>query len=76
MDSPLILPGDPEFDFALGSTPPPAQQGQAFVVRPGSLIMEPVTDQEFDEYVQSGEYDDRLAEIEDDDDDANWWDED
>lgn len=76
MTSPLILPGDPDFHFLLGSTPPPAPQGQAFVVRPGSVIMEPVSDREFDEYVNSGEYDDRLAEIEDEEEDWLYWGED
>lgn len=60
----LILPGDPEFDLTLGLTLPPAEQPDAvFIVRPGSLLMEAVPPDQVDEYLFSGEYDERLLEM-------------
>lgn len=59
----LILPGDPEFHLTLGTVTPPAAPDQVFIVRSGSLIMEPATPEEVDEYLQSGEYDQRLVEM-------------
>lgn len=71
MTSPLILPGDPDFNITLGAAMPPGWQSvQAatngdfgFIVRPGSLLMEPVTGEELDEYLEGGEYDERLIEL-------------
>ncbi|MBL1179448.1 hypothetical protein [Pantanalinema sp. GBBB05] len=68
----LILPGDPEFYQTLGTTLPPAAPDQVFIVRAGSLILEPASPDEVDDYLQSGEYDQRLAEMGDDDSEA-WW---
>lgn len=68
----LILPGDPEFHFTLGTVTPPAAPDQVFIVRSGSLIMEPATPEEVDEYLQSGEYDQRLVEMDDDDSEEFW----
>lgn len=67
----LILPGDKLFDFTLATAKPPNwkqyadRQGEsvAFVVEPGSGIMRPATWNEMQEYLQSGEYDERLEEI-------------
>lgn len=66
----LILPGDFNFDLTLGLVRPPAPVDSVFIVRPGSLIMEPVSPVEADEYLLSGEYDDRLLELEDDEQDT------
>lgn len=69
----LILPGDPEFDRTL-ATPPPgwrdaaAKDGDtfAFVVEPGSGLVRCVGSQGLEDYLNSGEYDERLQEIDDD----------
>ncbi|NJR41148.1 MAG: hypothetical protein HC781_22780 [Leptolyngbyaceae cyanobacterium CSU_1_4] len=71
----LILPGNPEFDQTLGRNLPPnwgavAAQNSGcfhFVARAGSGILEPVGEQELEEYLHGGEYDQRLTEIDDDD---------
>ncbi len=66
MASPLILPGDPEFDFTLATMPPPgtiAGGDIAFIARAGSGILHPATQVEVREYLEGGEYDQRLAEI-------------
>lgn len=71
----VILPSDPGFYELLSQFLPPGWQqvrskhhGEfVFVFRAGSPLMEPVGMDEFDEYFGGGEYDDRLAEIEDDD---------
>lgn len=71
--SPLLLPGDPEFDKTLGHTLPLDWQqvahknsGEyAFVVRPGTGgVMECVPVEEATDYVFGGEYYERLDEIE------------
>lgn len=70
--SPLILPGDVEFDCTLNQIRPPTQRGDAvFIQRPGSLLLEAVSPEEAQEYLCSGEYDDRLLEMDD-----TWLDED
>ena len=65
----LILPGDPQFDRTLASPPPNWQQvaarhrGEfAFVARSGSGLLEPVSYQELEEYLEGGEYAQRLQE--------------
>jgi len=70
----LILPGDPEFDRTLACPPPNWQQvaarhrGEfAFVARSGSGLLEPVSYQELDEYLEGGEYAQRLQESGQDD---------
>lgn len=67
--SPLILPGDVEFDLTLNGTLPPVQNGvqPLYIQRPGSLLMEPATPAEMTEYLMSGEYAERLAEMGDED---------
>lgn len=65
----LILPGDPEFEATL-ATPPPnwgaiaaQHSGEfAFVARSGSGILEPVSTRELDDYLEGGEYAQRLQE--------------
>lgn len=67
----LILPGDPLFAETL-ATPPPhwretvARDGStyAFIVEPGSGLARPATSTELVEYLEGGEYDERLSEIE------------
>lgn len=70
----LILPGDPQFDRTLASPPPNWQQvaarhqGEfAFVARSGSGLLEPVSYQELEEYLEGGEYAQRLQESRQDD---------
>lgn len=66
----LILPGDPEFEQTL-ATPPPGwretarQDGDsyAFVVEPGSGLMRCVGMRSLTDYLEGGEYDERLEEI-------------
>lgn len=66
----LILPGDPEFNATLATPPPNWRQvaaslsGEyAFVARTGSGLLEPVSFRELDEYLEGGEYDERMDEI-------------
>lgn len=67
----LALPGTPEYNRFL-AVPPPNQGERFYVVRPGSAgIMEAVSDDELDEYLLSGEYDERLDEIANDEIEIN-----
>ena len=67
----LILPGDPLFHRTLYQSLPPnwrqvaaATGGEfTFIVRPGSEVMEPVSQAEARDYLNSGEYEAREAEI-------------
>ncbi|QMS87307.1 hypothetical protein HUN01_06810 [Nostoc edaphicum CCNP1411] len=75
-ESGLILPGHPFFDDYLYCTLPPAWRNFAyhnpdfaFVARSGSGILEVVTQEEMEEYIEGGEYDQRLEECGDDDED-------
>lgn len=70
----LILPGDPEFSETLATPPPNWREiaarlsGEfAFVARSQSGILEPVSLSELDEYIEGGEYDERLEELGEDD---------
>jgi hypothetical protein len=71
----IILPGTPEFDFTLGRNLPPnwravaAQNGSSFhfVARSGSGILELVNDSDLQEYLEGGEYEERLNEMGDED---------
>lgn len=80
MTARLILPGDPEFYETLGASLPPgwqsvrdSQNGDfGFIVRPGSCLLEPVSGNELDEYLDGGEYDERLDELEQIESDE-WW---
>lgn len=64
MSSPLLLPGEPGFVEILATPPPDPGKQYAYIVRPGSGgIPELATVGELDEYLNSGEYDERLDEI-------------
>jgi len=70
----LILPGNPLYDLTLGLNLPPALAGSFFVARAGSGLLEAVSEKEFNEYLHGGEYDQRLAETEEDDEwDGSIW---
>jgi hypothetical protein len=70
----LLLPGDPGFYETL-ATPPPdwgeaaKRDGNnyAFVVEPGSGLARAVDMRDLEEYLEGGEYEERLLEISDDD---------
>lgn len=67
----LILPGNPLFDLTLATalTPGWRQAAErcnaqvAFVAEPGSGLLRPATPDELVDYLEGGEYDDRLEEI-------------
>ncbi|MBD2095129.1 hypothetical protein H6F90_08170 [Trichocoleus sp. FACHB-591] len=71
----LILPGDPEFDQTLGLTLPPDWQVVASSSPEFSLVarvdqggvLSAVPWEEAQEYIEGGEYDERLEEFEDPD---------
>ncbi len=75
----IILPGDPAFDWTLATPPPNWQKeaakdpdGFAFVVEPCSGLVRVATADDLEDYLYGGEYDDRLDEIGEGDDDE--WD--
>lgn len=62
----LILPGHPLFDLTLQTTLPPgwqqlAQTNFAFVVRSDSGMLDLVDESTLEEYVEGGEYEERLT---------------
>lgn len=59
----IMLPADPGFNQILATPPPDPGREYAYVVRPGAAIMERATLEQLDEYLLSGEYDERLEEI-------------
>lgn len=66
----LLYPGDPDFDYYLATLPPNwkqnlhQNQGQcAFVAEPGSGILRPANPSELADYLEGGEYEERLEEI-------------
>jgi hypothetical protein len=63
----LILPGTPDFDYTLSTCPPPGSHGGVYVASVGSGLLREVSpeSEEFLDYLMGGEYDERLAEIED-----------
>ncbi len=77
MDRLLILPGDPEWTLTLGGSLPPGWQDTAantggdfaFVARSGSGLLEAVPWHEAVEYMEGGEWDERMEEI---GEDENW----
>lgn len=81
METSLILPGDPEFDFTLAATLPFNWQETAaeysgdygFVVDSQSGLMRVENSQGIREYVHGGEYDARLEFIAEDIDDEFIW---
>jgi len=71
----LLYPGDDLFDYYLATLPPNWKQcahqysGQiAFVAESGSGLLRPASIKELQEYLEGGEYDERLAQIDDGDD--------
>ncbi|GAX43444.1 hypothetical protein NIES4075_44570 [Tolypothrix sp. NIES-4075] len=75
----IILPGHPFFDQYLYGTLPPGWRNYAFhnpdfafVARAGSGLLEAVSEDELDEYLEGGEYDDRLEEIGDNTDEYDY----
>lgn len=70
----LILPGDPLFDWTLASHLPPDWRQVAdhisqqcfFVASSDSGVLRPASNDELDEYLYGGEYDERLEGIADD----------
>ncbi|NEP17821.1 MAG: hypothetical protein F6J97_13100 [Leptolyngbya sp. SIO4C1] len=62
--SKLLLPGDPGFSYYLNLPPPDPRQKVNYVVRSGGGLMEAVDDGGLAEYFSSGEYDERLSQIE------------
>lgn len=68
----IILPGTELFDLALSTIPPvwawrDMGDDVSFVADVDSGLLRPVTPSDLEEYVLGGEYDQRLADIEDDD---------
>jgi hypothetical protein len=61
----LLLPHEKGFQEIL-ATPPPSPQNSNFVVRKGGLMMESVDSNQLSEYLQGGEYEERMEEIDDD----------
>lgn len=62
----LLLPQDPSFYEILATPPPSKGQGANFVCRAGSDVAEEVNEEELDEYLEGGEYDQRLQDIQSD----------
>ncbi|MGG6296303.1 hypothetical protein ACQ4M4_18085 [Leptolyngbya sp. AN02str] len=60
----IFLPGDAGFYETLAITPPDPLCEHNFVVRSGSLVAEPVSDDELEEYLLGGEYDEKLMQNE------------
>lgn len=71
----LVLPGDPIFDWTLATMPPPgSQQGSILVADSESGILRPVDLSELREYLNGGEYDERMRSIGDsaDPEESSW----
>ncbi len=71
--SQLILPGNPLFNISLATLPPgwqnSASNSPKFIVRSnGAGLLEQVDDRQFQDYVHGGEFDQRLNELDDDED--------
>ncbi|MEO1351324.1 MAG: hypothetical protein AAFW84_21360 [Cyanobacteria bacterium J06635_15] len=60
----LLLPGQQGFSEFLNVPPPDPRHGVNYVVRSGGGLAEAVNDDELAEYFKSGEYDERLSQIE------------
>lgn len=69
--SELLLPGNPDFHKTLNllNSGVGLIQSEAYIQRPGSLLLEPVSYEEAIRYAQSDEYDERIDELENQDDD-------
>ena len=62
-DSLLLLPGEPGFNEILALPPPSNNRNASYVVRSNGLLIEAVDESELEEYFDSGEYDERLEQI-------------
>ena len=62
----LLLPTDPGFHEILATPPPTQGRGVNFVCRSGSDVAEEVNERELNEYLEGGEYDQRLQDIQSD----------
>ena len=63
-ESLLLLPGQPGFYEILATPPPDPSRRVNFIARVGgSGILEAVEERDLDEYLEGGEYDERLEEI-------------
>ena len=60
----LIYPGHPDFGTWMAIPPPDPRAGVNYVHRVNGAVMEAVTDDELEDYLQGGEYEERLDEIE------------
>lgn len=61
----LLLPGDRNFNRILATPPPDPDKSKNFVVRVGELLPVAVNERELDDYLEGGEYDEQIAEIDD-----------
>jgi hypothetical protein len=68
-DSLLCLPGDTEFEWTLQNMPPPGS-GKTFVMDLSGIMRE-VDEDELTEYLEGGEYSERL-EMQENDMDTLW----
>ena len=61
----IILPSDPTFYETLAHPPKvPISHDTNFICRVGSYVLEPVGKHELDDYLEGGEYDQRMNEWE------------
>lgn len=60
----LLLPGQRGFSAYLNIPPPDPRRGVNYVVRSGGGLTEAVDGEELTEYLNGGEYDERLSQIE------------
>ncbi|NEP19612.1 MAG: hypothetical protein F6J97_22430 [Leptolyngbya sp. SIO4C1] len=60
----LIYPGHSEFQAWLAVPPPDSRQQVCYVHRPGAAVAEAIELGQIEDYLLSGEYEERLDEIE------------
>jgi hypothetical protein len=60
----LIYPGHPDFQAWLALPPPAPRKNVCYIHRPGAAVAEAIDVEVLDDYLLSGEYDERLDEIE------------
>lgn len=59
----LIYPDHPDFYRILANPPPEPDKAKCFVVPAGQSVLVAVGDRDLDEYLEGGEYSQRLAEV-------------